>query len=900
MKTLVVNNSPPGSLASTASMSTIDSSEGSDSNLTQNSSGQHEDNLDVSEISRLSLLKSVIRSSDESGSSQSQDANKTNLEQVIDAICEEGDEWDRAKHYFLTHPDEVKLRRTRTEDQEDEAKQFLHSYIKTIDLNTSELMIYQLSNKQEQKDYQARYGNTGQGGRSSVKYARDAAGNVYIMKITTEKSTVESKVFTEANVQSSPTVSRYSTSEKPMMHESDVKFYTPIKCLGKNLTAYLNQHPNLTLEQQYLLAIKISLAVHQFHQGERAGVPRAHLDLKPENIVISGDFDGDGSGNNIQVHLIDFESVSEDLSAVTKDRNGSKVYMPPESIELNNLLCDVFALMRTFFLDEEYYRFQAVEDDTKYKRKPGDVYLFKSAEILYENSENLFLEKAKIILSTGQEKADLKNNIPNSSLDLALSLVLAKSELTTKENIREICDQYTSKPELYKQAVVNLVMAGVDINFEYLDNLESQLDFQLAVVALGKVNQGLLTLENITAISQSNNKFSFLFSLEQAKVRENFIVESLDEGLLQKAILLLANAAIKNSTVWERVLSQGIDFQLGLILLARFNGGLINLDIINSLLISEKKPIEFVAEIILSHCKADPVKEDLVNFRDFFTCLAAKNISSDHDIWLELAKNNQEIQIALQALSKESEPLFQHCINTLIEKPKLQELIADLERLGHLVHTSDIKRLVKNGDAILDTINYLEQFGFKALDLQDTASIFFSDNPMQELGKILGQLLQSIQNSKKHEDGVSGYLEKHTKHTNPQVLNIAARELARQGMFASFPYAPTPYQRSFAKTIFDSLCNNPSKSMKTVVLQTMRVFICAGWLKSRQTLSCDLNLHFNLAVKLVGISVQDIENALRTEKPSNDVKTVGQLNKLYWRERGDKLSNPSSMTLARL
>lgn len=903
MKTSMTENASPGLPAKTDSMSTIDSR---DSDLTQDSSGQHEDDLDVSVVSRLkesrySLLKSVIRSSDDSEFSSSQGVDKTELEHVIDAVCEEDDEWDRAKNYFLTHPEEVKLRRTRDEDEGDEASEFLHSYIKTIDLNTSAAMVYQLSNKQEQRDYQARYGHTGQGARSSVKYASDEASNVYIMKITTEKSTVESKVFTEANVQSSATVSRSSTSEKPMMHESDVKFYTPIKCLGKNLTAYLEQHPKLTLEQQYLLAIKISLTVYQFHQGERAGVPRAHLDLKPENIVISGDFDRNSAGNNIQVHLIDFESVSEDLSAVTKDRNGSKVYMPPESIELDNLSCDVFALMRTFFLDKEFYRFQALEDDTKYKRRPGDVYLFKAAEELYESCENLFLEKAKIVLSTGQEKADMKNNIPNRSLDLALGLALAKLELTTKENIREICGQYISKPELYKQAVINLVIAGVDINFAYLDSLESQLDFQLAIVALGKINQQLLTLENISAISQSDNKFSFLFSLELAQAGEYFIVESLDEGLLEKSILLLAHGKINNFQAWQRVLNQDINFQWALLLLARFESELIELEIINGLLINNENPIEFVAEFLLSHCKAKPVKDVLVTFQDFVTCLDSKNISSDHAIWLELAKNNQEMQTSIRALSKESESLFQRCINTLLEKPKLQELVAEPENIDdNVVRARDIIHMVNCSNIILEALACLDLFSFVNTDKQDVISACISKNPREKLGKILGQLLQSIQNSKKHEDGVSGYLEKHIKHTSPQLVNIAARALTRQGMFASFPHVPTPYQRSFAETIFDSLCNNPSISMKTVVLQTMRVFICAGWLKSRQTLSCDLNLHFNLAVKLVGISLQDIENALRAEKPSNDVKTVGKLTRLYWRERSDQLSNSSSLTLARL
>lgn len=859
------------------------------------SSQYYEENLDVSEISRLSLLRSIIEDSDDEAAEPDINASKTTfMQQVADAICDEDDEWSRAKAYFITHPKEIKLRRTRVEV--DKAQSFLHSYIKSTNLVVGGEMIYQLSNKLELAEYQKRYGNTGQGARSSVKYARDEAGNIYIMKITTQKSVIEGKVFIEANVQTSSTVSRYSIDQRLMMYGNGMKFYTPIKCLGRNLAAYLIQNPSLTVRQQYLLAIKISLVVYQFHQGERAGVPRAHLDLKPDNIVISGD-----ESNNIEVHLVDFESVSEDLMAVTKEREASKVYMPPESVELSNLTCDVFALMRTFYLDEAYYRFQAKEDETKYKRKSEDIYVFKPAEESSQDSANQLLENAKKILSTGQEKTDLKNHLPKNALDLALGLALASSELITAVEMPEVINQFFEKSDLYKQAIVNLILSGFEVNFEYIANIESQLDFQLVIVAVSKINPALLSPENISTIFQDENRFSFLFSLELAQFDANFILSSLDEGLLQKTILLLANAKINNAAAYARVLTQDFNFQWALILLARFDSELINTEIISALLNSHKAPTEFIAEKISEIGQGYLARRSVEKFQSVAIELVLNQFGCDHPVWLELAKDNQEIQIAVEALSRQGSDLFTSSIDSLIANPKLQELIAELGRSGeYIVRADTIIHLVTNSGAILEALNCLEQFGFRYFKFEYVADICLSTNPEIELSRVFGWLVEDMQALRVTRVNISECLIRYAEHADSHAVNLAAKALARQGMFADRHKSLVGYRPYFAKKVFDDLSHDQNNTAKTVLLQTMRVFIRPGIFNSRGSLSFDIGLYFYIAVKLLHLSDDDVSNALRSDRPENGVKTVKQLKRLYKQEKQYKLSEPASTTLARL
>lgn len=221
----------------------------------------------------------------------------------------------------------------------------------------------------------------GQGTSAKVKLAIDKDKKLYAVKIfepprslmqpeLIKRHKAEHVITWDLHLSHSPCFFRNST----VWSKTRIKLYSVQKYLGNTLYSLLSTNQDLSLIAKLNLAMMIFLKVNDLHRGNLSASfhPYAHLDLKPDNILIkrldSGLF---------EVYLIDFGAAR---SLIVPDPNqsqtywGSPLYFPlslaqmqgSKSLEalalafLNKngaVLCDLIALKRVCYLDKQFFQF---------------------------------------------------------------------------------------------------------------------------------------------------------------------------------------------------------------------------------------------------------------------------------------------------------------------------------------------------------------------------------------------------------------------------------------------------------------------------------------------------------------------------------------------------------------
>lgn len=130
---------------------------------------------------------------------------------------------------------------------------------------------------------------------SHAKIAEDEAGHGYVLKIIT-KDHGGSNSLTESIVASDLGIAGNRVRRNN-------KAYIVYRYLGRELLDYLRENQSLSLDKRYELAIKVSLALHDIHSGNKAKSKKSyeHNDIHWGNITID---------EQNQPHFIDFGKAS--------------------------------------------------------------------------------------------------------------------------------------------------------------------------------------------------------------------------------------------------------------------------------------------------------------------------------------------------------------------------------------------------------------------------------------------------------------------------------------------------------------------------------------------------------------------------------------------------------------
>lgn len=182
----------------------------------------------------------------------------------------------------------------------------------------------------------------GQGRYGQVKYAFDERGGVWAVKIEDLNSTLqrrEAEILVDLNL----------AEQKQQALNGSHRFYTPIKYLGQTFYGYLKKNKaKLSDKAKLNIGIQLFLHLHHLHSGQlsSSGTPYAHLDLKPENMVIN---------KRGKLTFIDYGCANIAPGEYPDGLKGTPIYLPPEYIHFTRKALDVFALKRVFYLPVAFH-----------------------------------------------------------------------------------------------------------------------------------------------------------------------------------------------------------------------------------------------------------------------------------------------------------------------------------------------------------------------------------------------------------------------------------------------------------------------------------------------------------------------------------------------------------------
>jgi hypothetical protein len=127
----------------------------------------------------------------------------------------------------------------------------------------------------------------GSGRNAHTKLAEDKAGSLIALKIVTNDGG-ESNSAREAHIAHDLGIAGRQITRVSASRKYPTKQYIAYQYLGICLHDYLNKNKALSLDKRYELCIKISLALHDMHTGEKtkSKISYVHGDIHGGNIVI--------------------------------------------------------------------------------------------------------------------------------------------------------------------------------------------------------------------------------------------------------------------------------------------------------------------------------------------------------------------------------------------------------------------------------------------------------------------------------------------------------------------------------------------------------------------------------------------------------------------------------------
>jgi serine/threonine-protein kinase len=180
----------------------------------------------------------------------------------------------------------------------------------------------------------------GQGGFSNIYKARDAGGNLVVLKfpmtaLIGDVATYE-RFQREFNIEKK--MNHPAIPHAIAMNEGPTGPYLVVEYIeGVSLRHYLSEHGTLPLEEAISIGSQLADALAFLHVR---GV--YHRDLKPENIIV---------GTDDRVHILDFgialmEGARRVTWSVLSDTMGTPDYMAPEQIQgkRGDARTDIYAL----------------------------------------------------------------------------------------------------------------------------------------------------------------------------------------------------------------------------------------------------------------------------------------------------------------------------------------------------------------------------------------------------------------------------------------------------------------------------------------------------------------------------------------------------------------------------
>ncbi|MCF6775386.1 hypothetical protein L3V83_02245 [Thiotrichales bacterium 19X7-9] len=225
-------------------------------------------------------------------------------------------EWRKAKKYFSENSGEFKLKHERGSSKVNpknkdnyESHSFLNIEGKILAINTKAL---------------------GSGGNGQVTLAEDEDGRLYAVK------RLKNYKFANEEAQTSKNLGASIGDHK---RQDSNKHYIAYEYLGESLKSYLKREKdNLSEIQQLDLAIQLFKLIDKMHSGRasKTGEKIAHLDIKPDNIVID---------KNGKLHLIDY-GFSRSINAVGNPKFGTPIYVPIDIGYVEPASLDIFAALR--------------------------------------------------------------------------------------------------------------------------------------------------------------------------------------------------------------------------------------------------------------------------------------------------------------------------------------------------------------------------------------------------------------------------------------------------------------------------------------------------------------------------------------------------------------------------
>lgn len=270
-------------------------------------------------------------------------------------------EWKIAKDFLQGN--EIKLRRKEEDVNQTHGEEFSlkHSFIKIkLDNQTKIIALDHQENAPRDKGNEHRaYLGAGSSGR--VKFGEDEEGNIYAVKIGALANLQDDEYTQEITTGQDVglifgTASRTSETSKKHDGESlEEKGYVLYEYLGESLTNFLKNNTKLSNDEKHELIIKLWCEVDAFHSGKksRTGTSYAHLDIKPDNIVVKRDPQG-----NFQLSLIDVGLTKKDPNQIfdSEKDSGSPSYMQTESggIAPTRSQQDIFSTKRTIVFPKNY------------------------------------------------------------------------------------------------------------------------------------------------------------------------------------------------------------------------------------------------------------------------------------------------------------------------------------------------------------------------------------------------------------------------------------------------------------------------------------------------------------------------------------------------------------------